>query len=51
MPIPSVDAVEEVRFPVGDFAIDPKGREWCQSYVDSSEFEKIKELAEANARK
>jgi uncharacterized protein YndB with AHSA1/START domain len=37
-----------VEFRLGDLAIDPKGREWCQSYVDSRELEKIKELAEAS---
>jgi uncharacterized damage-inducible protein DinB len=35
MPMPSVDAVEEARFPIGDFAIDPdftpaKRRRWLQ---------------------
>jgi uncharacterized protein YndB with AHSA1/START domain len=38
-----------VEFRLGDLAIDPKGREWCQSYVDSRELEKIKELAEASS--
>jgi uncharacterized protein YndB with AHSA1/START domain len=37
-----------VEFRLGDLAIDPKGREWHQSYVDSRELEKIKELAEGN---
>jgi uncharacterized protein YndB with AHSA1/START domain len=37
-----------VEFRLGDLAIDPEGREWRQSYVDSRELEKIKELAEAN---
>jgi hypothetical protein len=37
-----------VEFRLGDLAIDPKGREWCQSYADSRELEKIRELAEAN---
>ena len=37
-----------VEFRLGDLAIDPKGREWCQSKVDSRELEKIKELAEAS---
>jgi uncharacterized protein YndB with AHSA1/START domain len=37
-----------LEFRLGDLAIDPKGREWCQSYVDSRELEKIKELAEAS---
>lgn len=37
-----------VEFRLGDLAIDPKGREWRQSYVDSRELEKIKELAEAS---
>ena len=36
-----------VEFRLGDLAIDPEGREWCQAYVDSRELEKIKELAEA----
>ena len=36
-----------VDFRLGDLAIDPKGREWRRSYVDSHELEKIKELAEA----
>ena len=40
-----------VEFRLGDLAIDPKGREWRQSYVDSRELEKIKELAEANDTK
>ena len=35
-----------VEFRLGDLSIDPEGREWCQSYVDSRELEKIKELAE-----
>lgn len=38
-----------VEFRLGDLAIDPKGREWRQAYIDSRELEKIKELAEANA--
>ena len=37
-----------VEFRLGDLAIDPHGREWRQSYVDSRELEKIKELAEAD---
>ena len=37
-----------VEFRLGDLAIDPNGREWRQSYVDSRELEKIKELAEAD---
>jgi len=37
-----------VEFRLGDLAIDPKGREWCQSYADSRELEKIKALAEAH---
>jgi uncharacterized protein YndB with AHSA1/START domain len=37
-----------VEFRLGDLAIDSKGREWRQAYVDSRELEKIKELAEAN---
>jgi uncharacterized protein YndB with AHSA1/START domain len=40
-----------VEFRLGDLAIDPKGREWRQSYVDSRELEKIKVLAEANDTK
>jgi uncharacterized protein YndB with AHSA1/START domain len=40
-----------VEFRLGDLAIDPKGREWRQSYVDSRELEKIKELAEAHDTK
>jgi uncharacterized protein YndB with AHSA1/START domain len=36
-----------VEFRLGDLAIDPEDREWCQAYVDSRELEKIKELAEA----
>lgn len=36
-----------VEFRLGDLAIDPEGREWCQAYVDSRELEKIKELAES----
>jgi uncharacterized protein YndB with AHSA1/START domain len=36
-----------VEFRLGDLAIDPKGREWCRSYADSRELEKIKDLAEA----
>jgi uncharacterized protein YndB with AHSA1/START domain len=40
-----------VEFRLGDLAIDPKGREWRQSYVDSRELEKIKELAEAHNTK
>jgi uncharacterized protein YndB with AHSA1/START domain len=35
-----------VEFRLGDLAIDPKGREWRQSYMDSRELEKIKALAE-----
>jgi uncharacterized protein YndB with AHSA1/START domain len=38
-----------VEFRLGDLSIDPNGREWCQSYLDSRELEKIKELAEASA--
>lgn len=38
-----------VEFRFGDLAIDPKGREWRQAYVDSRELEKIKQLAEAHA--
>jgi uncharacterized protein YndB with AHSA1/START domain len=37
-----------IEFRLGDLAIDPQGREWRQSYVDSRELEKIKELAEAS---
>ncbi len=37
-----------VEFRLGDLAVDPKGREWRQSYVDSRELEEIKELAEAD---
>lgn len=40
-----------VEFRLGNLAIDPKGREWHQSYVDSRELEKIKELAEVNDTK
>ncbi|HZB14779.1 MAG TPA: SRPBCC family protein [Chryseolinea sp.] len=40
-----------VEFRLGDLSIDPEGREWHQSYVDSRELEKIKELAEANQAK
>ena len=36
-----------IEFRLGDLAIDPEGREWRQSYADSRELEKIKELAEA----
>lgn len=36
-----------VDFRLGDLAIDPDGREWRQSYLDSRELEKIKALAEA----
>lgn len=36
-----------VEFRLGDLAIDPRGREWHQSYADSRELEKIKALAEA----
>ena len=40
-----------VEFRLGDLAIDPKGREWRQSYVDSRELEMIKELAEGKDTK
>jgi uncharacterized protein YndB with AHSA1/START domain len=40
-----------LEFRLGDLAIDPKGRQWRQSYVDSRELEKIKDLAEANDTK
>jgi uncharacterized protein YndB with AHSA1/START domain len=35
-----------VEFRLGDLSIDAKGRQWCQSYVDSRELEKIRDLAE-----
>jgi uncharacterized protein YndB with AHSA1/START domain len=38
-----------VKFRLGGLSIDPKGQEWCDSYVNSRELEKIKELAEADA--
>lgn len=37
-----------VEFRLGDLSIDPNGRAWCQSYIDSRELEKIKELAEGS---
>jgi uncharacterized protein YndB with AHSA1/START domain len=40
-----------VEFRLGDLAIDPKGQEWRQAYIDSRELEKIKELAEKNGTK
>jgi hypothetical protein len=40
-----------VEFRLGDLSIDPEGREWHQSYVDSRELEEIKELAEATGQK
>jgi len=40
-----------LEFRLGDLSIDPEGREWPQTYVDSRELEKIKELAEANEAK
>jgi uncharacterized protein YndB with AHSA1/START domain len=35
-----------VEFRLGDLSIDPNGQQWCQSYVDSRELEKIRGLAE-----
>jgi uncharacterized protein YndB with AHSA1/START domain len=35
-----------VDFRLGDLGIDPEGREWHQSYVDSRELETLKEFAE-----